>query len=73
MTSTTGTKRKRENGWAVVDIGGTYQTKFVPRRADARYDVEHTAHIQDGCFVIRRATLIYDISKPTPKKARRKP
>lgn len=73
MTARTspGSKRMREQGWAVVDTGGTYQTKFFPNRSEARYDVEHAAHIMDGHFVIRRAVLTWTSPKPKPSQKRK--
>lgn len=63
-------KMTREKGWAVVDTGGTYQSKFCLHRGDAEYDQKKTAHIQDGHFVIRRATLTH--WTPPRKPATRK-
>ena len=66
-------RRKREMGWAVIDRGGTYQSKWCGTRKDAEYDQAQTEHIMDGYFVIRRAMLVtWTLPKPAKRKGRRK-
>lgn len=62
---------KREPGWATVDTGGSYQSKFHQTRDDARYDRKTTLHLMDGRFVIRRAVLVSWSSPLKRSKARK--